>query len=39
MILMREISACGGTPEGAFSARSMPSTRVRTARPPRDGSR
>ena len=37
-ILMREISACGSTPAGVGTARSRPSTRMRTTRPVRNGS-
>ena len=37
-ILMREISACGSTPDGVGTARSRPSTRMRTTRPVRNGS-
>ena len=35
---MREISACGRAPAGAGTARSRPSTRMRTTRPVRNGS-
>ena len=37
-IFTREISACGGMPDGAFIARNKPSTRMRTTRPVRNGS-
>ena len=37
-ILMREISAAGSTPAGVGTARSKPSTRMRTTRPLRNGS-
>ena len=37
-ILMREISAGGSTPAGVGTARSRPSTRMRTTRPVRNGS-
>ena len=35
---MRDTSACGMTPGGAGMARNMPSTRMRTVRPERNGS-
>ena len=37
-ILMREISACGTAPAGVATARSRPSTRMRTTSPLRNGS-
>ena len=37
-ILMREISACGSASAGAGTARSRPSTRMRTTSPLRNGS-
>ena len=37
-IFTREISACGGIPDGAGIARNRPSTRIRTTRPLRNGS-
>ena len=36
-IFSREISACGGAPPGAATARKTPSTRMRRLRPPRVG--